>query len=326
MKTKSTIREVMAWILLAFAMFLFSATIVLAQEESTGKTTIKIMKKEKGKTTKIDTTFNSKDDEAIRKILKDLDLDDDMSFEFSVPESPSEPGEGHRQLKFKYDGMSKEDRDDLKNEMESLDEEMSNLREKMKDMHIEIFSDKEGEGKKGYSYHFEMPPIPAIPDCQDGTGSFSRHGFSKMRHHRFFSPVPDSLDDDDRAIIMADDDEMPRVFEKEIVGKHGEKVFVYKRMKPAERKTTDNSLNGNDIMLYPNPNNGMFSLNFHSDTKGSLTIKVYDAQGKEVYSKSVKDFNGEYVGQFDMTKKGKGSFILKISQDDKTYMKKFIIE
>src|SRR4051812_34396746 len=95
MKSNVTIREIMAWILLAGAVFLFSATIVLAQDKKTEKkntTTIKIVKKEDGKTTKIDTTFDSADEEAIEKVLKDLGLEHNMNFNFSVPEPPSSPG------------------------------------------------------------------------------------------------------------------------------------------------------------------------------------------------------------------------------------------
>lgn len=324
MKGNSNYREILTRILLSFSAFLFSASIVLAQEKSTGRTTIKIMKKENGKTTKIDTTFDSNDDEAVRKILKDFD--DHKSFQFSVPEPLSELGSGHRKMKFKYHGLSKSDRDELKKEMEELDDEMNDLREKMKDIKIEIFSDNAENGKNGYSYHFEMPPMPPMPEMHDGVISFYGHDFGKQRRHGFFSPIPDSLDDGDHAIIMADNDELPPVFEKEITGKHGEKVFVYKRMRPADKKSKDHSLKENEISLYPNPNNGTFSLRFQSGQKSSVTIKVYDQQGKEVYSEVVKNFNGEYLGPLDLSAKWKGNYILKITQDDQTHIKKFIIE
>lgn len=97
-------------------------------------------------------------------------------------------------------------------------------------------------------------------------------------------------------------------------------------MKPAEKKFKELSKRDHDINLFPNPSNGVLSVNFNSDKKSSLIVKVYDQQGKEVYSEIVKNFSGEYSNQLDLSKKGKENYILKITQDENTYIKKFIIE
>ncbi len=327
MKRKITIRETLAWIVLAGAVFLFSATIAFAQEKNQSKrntTTIKIVKKEDGKTTKIDTTFDSSNEEAVEKILKDLGVEHGMSFNLSVPESPSAPGEEDHVMRFNYKGMSDKDREQLKEEMEKLKEEMKDVHEKMKDIHIEIHSDKDGKDEDGYSYNFSMPPMPPI---DEGDFNFPDNDCKgKARHHKFVFHHLDSLNDADHVVIIGDGDEKPPVFEKEITGKNGEKVFVYKRSGPEREKLKIESSAKSVINLYPNPNDGKFSLNFHTDKKGELTVKMYDTQGKEVYSEMIKDFNGDYSKQLDLSNKGKGNYILKIIQGNKTMTEKFVIE
>ena len=73
MKRNITAKETFAWIVLLCAAFFFSATVAFGQEKINAKesvTTIRIIKKEDGKTTKIDTTITNGDEEAVEKILK----------------------------------------------------------------------------------------------------------------------------------------------------------------------------------------------------------------------------------------------------------------
>jgi hypothetical protein len=327
MKRNITIKETLAWILLAGAAFLLTATIAFAQEKKPGKkntTTIKIIKNEDGKTTKIDTTFEAGDEEVVEKVLRDLGLEHDMSFDFNAPEPPAAPGDRRRMKMFHYEGMSKEDKEKLKEEMKDLKEEMGELHEKLKDIHIEIFSDEDGKGDISNSYSFTMPPVPPMTDedFNFSDGDCKR----KMRHGNFFFHHLDSLSDNDHAVIMGDEDEQPPVFEKEVKGKHGEKVFVYKRSKPADKMSKEEAEDKSGIKLFPNPNDGKFSIRFHSDTKDELRVKIYNAQGKEVYSETLKDFTGDYSNEFDLSAKGKGSYIIKIAQGKKTMAEKFVIE
>jgi hypothetical protein len=330
MKTNMTIKETLAWIVLAGAVFLFSATIAFAQEKKAEKkntTTIKIVKKEDGKTTKIDTTFDSGDEEAVQKLLKDMGIEHDMNFNFSVPEPPDAPGDKDRVMKFHYKGMSKEDKEKLKEEMQNLKKEMGDLHEKLKDIHIEIFSDKDGDDENGYSYNFSMPPMPPVPPMNDEDLVFSdKDCKGKMRHHSFMFHNLDSLTDADHVAIVGDEDEQPPVFEKEVTGKHGEKIFVYKRSNPGNKMSKEKPADKSGISLFPNPNDGKFSLKFHSDKKSDVSVKVYDAQGKEVYSETMNDFKGDYSNQLDLSSKGKGNYILKITQDNKTMTERFVIE
>jgi hypothetical protein len=108
--------------------------------------------------------------------------------------------------------------------------------------------------------------------------------------------------------------------------KHGEKYFVYKRLKSSDKQEGKKSTDENAISLYPNPNNGKLTFSFHSDQKDNLKIRIFDDQGKEVFSESIKDFSGDYTRQLDLSSNGKGNYILKISQGNKTFSKKFLIQ
>lgn len=328
MKRNFNSKETLAWIVLVGAAFLFSVTLAFAQEKKKGSTTIKIIKNENGRTTKIDTTVDANDDEAIQKILKDLDLDHDMNFNFNTPEPLLAPGEKRRKMKFNYNSLSKKDREELKQEMENLKDEMNDLHEQMKDIHIEIHSDNDGKDRQEYSYHFEMPPMPPMPPDMEGLDrdDFWKNEPGKGHHHHFSFSIPDSLNDDEHVTIMGDDDEQPPVFEKEITGKNGEKVFIYKRSKPADDKSKSKSDTKSQIKLFPNPNDGKFTMNFHSDLKSKLSVHVYDHLGKEVYSETINDFDGDYSNQFDLTKNGNGNYILKVTTGEQTFKEKFVIE
>lgn len=328
MKKSINPKEALAWIVLVCAAFLFSITIAFAQDKSkssTGKISIKIIKKEDGKTTKIDTTINSNDNAALEKILKDAGGKEHMSFNFSFPEAPEPPGSHFRKHSDKK--MTEQEREEFKEAMKNLDEEMKDLHEKIKDIHIEIESEKDEEEGRAYSYHFEMPPMPPVPPMFDKDDDFfSDHDCKgKISFRSFFHDDMDSLEDDDHVIIIGDKNETAPVFEREITGKHGEKVFVYKRSKPEVSKD-DLQSKDEDVKLYPNPSQGKFTLSFNVDKKSELRIRIYNNVGKEVYTETLKDFNGYYFNQVDLSGKGKGNYILKITYGEKTITEKFVIE
>ena len=153
-------------------------------------------------------------------------------------------------------------------------------------------------------------------------------GVSKHGSHSgfsFFHSIPDSADDTDHVVVQGEEGEQPPVFEKEITGKKGEKIFIYKRTKPVEKKQQTIPREDN-LNLFPNPNNGKFSLRFHTNDKDGFSLKIIDAQGKEVYSKKVSDADGDYYDEIDISSRGKGNYILKITQIDQTFIEKFIVE
>jgi len=80
-----------------------------------------------------------------------------------------------------------------------------------------------------------------------------------------------------------------------------------------------------DINLFPNPNNGAFTLRFISERKVPTTISVIDVTGKEVYRETLNDFNGQYDKRIDLQNPVKGTYFVNIIQEDKILTEQFIL-
>jgi len=330
MKTTTTIqpREIIAWIILLFALVLFTVTVSMAQDKKEKKSEIKIkiQKDVDGKQVKIDTTITPDQLPALKEYLKDMDIDFDAEgFDSGKGEMNS-----NMVLRFKHPQMSKEEREAFEKDMEKLKEEMKDLDHEMKDMHIEMHGFNDGD-PENFDLHIQMPPMP--PDAfyfnDDGdnhAGCGSGNGYSYHFRHSD-SEIPDSLEDDKHIILYGNKGEEAPVFEKEIITNDGEKIFIYKRKLPKEEQSkVSASMPITKVKVYPNPGQGKFSLSFTANAKGDVEISVTDVKGTEVYKKTIDDFSGEYYNEVDISGKGKGTYYLKITQGDDSITKKILVE
>jgi hypothetical protein len=62
------------------------------------------------------------------------------------------------------------------------------------------------------------------------------------------------------------------------------------------------------------PFNGKINVDFSAPAKGNVTIAVTDVNGKEIATETVKDFQGDYLGQIDLKKAGAGVYFLRVTQ------------
>ena len=62
------------------------------------------------------------------------------------------------------------------------------------------------------------------------------------------------------------------------------------------------------------PFNGKLNVRFKAPTKGNVTIAVSDVNGKEIATETVKDFQGDYLGQIDLKKASAGIYFLRVTQ------------
>ena len=88
----------------------------------------------------------------------------------------------------------------------------------------------------------------------------------------------------------------------------------------------DNSLDVNSLNLYPNPNDGIFSLNFESAIEGDIEVKVYTSDGRLVYNEIKGDFSGLFIQDINIQGNSRGVYFLMIRQGDQTFSKKFIVQ
>ena len=331
---KISCREVLAWLLLTSAIVFFGVTVTFAQDsrwkKEDGKIHMMIEKEENGTKVKVDTTFDLKDRDKLDEYLRSLDEGFDMP---SIQPVPPEDLDQELSMSFHPIPPGEIDMEDFRMDMDRLKSEMRGLEKELKEMRMEVFSDsihlqvKPGEGNEE-----EFLPFGRDED------------FKITKNHSCCKLIrPDSLSGEARVIILSDGDEEEnegaRVIEKRIDGEHGNRAIVIRRSdkksdasdkqtgsKGEKSKTSVDQGEPGRIECYPNPGDGRFTLSFGMEKKGDTSIRIIDPSGKEVYLETMKDFSGDYSKQVDISGKGKGAFMLKISQNGKSVTKKIVVE
>ena len=79
-----------------------------------------------------------------------------------------------------------------------------------------------------------------------------------------------------------------------------------------------------EFTLFPNPNQGNFTVAFELDKEAPITVSVVDIAGKEVYREEVKEFTGSYRKSIDVSAYAKGTYFLNIVQGEQVYTQQFV--
>lgn len=153
-------------------------------------------------------------------------------------------------------------------------------------------------------------------------------------NYEFFSDDPDSAKNVKVMVIKKDGNK--RVWindENEIYALDGAKYEFQpaskndlEDLKDAGVKTKKKELQLENLKFSPNPNNGKFNLSFTLAEKKKVTINIYDLNGNVVYTETLKDFQGEYNKEIDLSKQESGTFFLQIVQGLYDIIKKIIIQ
>jgi PKD repeat protein len=80
------------------------------------------------------------------------------------------------------------------------------------------------------------------------------------------------------------------------------------------------------MKVYPNPNNGNFTLNFSSSTAQNFSIELYDVLGNIIYKDELNQFKGEYLHTFNDLKIDQGIYFVTIKTAKKFCTKKVVIQ
>ncbi len=73
------------------------------------------------------------------------------------------------------------------------------------------------------------------------------------------------------------------------------------------------------VNIYPNPNNGLFTLSIKATAYATYTIEVRNMLGQIIYSEKLNDFSGDYAKQLDMKEHGSGVYFVSLkTQDNET--------
>jgi hypothetical protein len=74
-----------------------------------------------------------------------------------------------------------------------------------------------------------------------------------------------------------------------------------------------------NITVYPNPNSGVFTLNFTTQQTGKAEINILDILGKIVYSEKYFTFQNENIKEINVGKITSGAYILRVKINEKVY-------
>jgi hypothetical protein len=323
MTNRIQFREVVAWTTLIVAIILLSVSITFAQTKTVninnenGKVHLQMTKSENGKTIKIDTTFSVSENENIDKIVDKIIGDNDGKAD---KDSKQNLKKTKKKIVIDYDSdKSKEDMEDLHKELEesmkSMHDDLKDMSKSLKRMHIQI---NDGDIK---DLDFDIH----ASDFDDGNFSYS---------YSTGDSDEDINIDDEHIIIKGKEGEEPPVLEK-VIEKNGDKIFVYKRSQGKGNSKGEGKSSSHDkkilpelnnLRVYPNPATSKIKIEFNVDKSSDLKIQLFDSNSKEVFSEKLKDFNGTYSKEVNLSGMAKGNYLLKISSQNKTMSLKVIVE
>ncbi len=86
------------------------------------------------------------------------------------------------------------------------------------------------------------------------------------------------------------------------------------------------ALGVSNLKFSPNPNDGHFNLSFELPETTPAKIAVYSMEGRKVYSKKIRQPEGTFSEDIDISKSGSGTYFLQITQGDKAQTKKIVIQ
>ncbi|MCX2742058.1 S8 family serine peptidase [Pontibacter anaerobius] len=81
-----------------------------------------------------------------------------------------------------------------------------------------------------------------------------------------------------------------------------------------------------ELMVFPNPSaDGKFSYTVETSSPENLSLTVVDLLGKQLYTASVRQINGQYKGMVDLSKHANGLYIVRLQHGDQVYTRKIMI-
>jgi hypothetical protein len=82
-----------------------------------------------------------------------------------------------------------------------------------------------------------------------------------------------------------------------------------------------------ELNVYPNPNNGVFTVNINADNTAPYLLEVTNVLGQIVYQRTISDASGEYTANLNLTDYGKGVYMVALKKGQQLQsIKKVIVE
>lgn len=78
--------------------------------------------------------------------------------------------------------------------------------------------------------------------------------------------------------------------------------------------------------FYPNPNDGIFTINFELETQGATQINVYSPSGELVFEEMLEEFSGNYRQKINLGEEiASGLYLIQVSQNGNGMVQKMIV-
>lgn len=111
-------------------------------------------------------------------------------------------------------------------------------------------------------------------------------------------------------------DEIPRRIENNVPHYRFDKGFFGGQSTPIR-----------SVDVYPNrPDSHIINVRFFAPDEGDISIKIIDINGKIMAQETVKNFQGEYVGQMKLRQNSSGTFFVLITQNEDGLTKRIILD
>lgn len=81
-----------------------------------------------------------------------------------------------------------------------------------------------------------------------------------------------------------------------------------------------------NVMVYPNPNDGTFSVNINSSKSITLDLKVYNAIGVKYIEQNQIVINGKYSSTINLQDIKSGLYFITLESDEGVFVKKFLVK
>ena len=87
-----------------------------------------------------------------------------------------------------------------------------------------------------------------------------------------------------------------------------------------------NNLTVENISLFPNPNKGVFRLEFELPNSAETSIKVFNSSGRLIYSFDLGEYQGLFSDEVDISQNGPGAYYLQVQQGSQSMTKKIMLQ
>jgi hypothetical protein len=85
-------------------------------------------------------------------------------------------------------------------------------------------------------------------------------------------------------------------------------------------------LGSSGVKLYPNPNNGLFTIILSTSEASEMSVQVIDSKGTLVYNQSYGVVNGEVNRQIQLENAAQGIYLVKVTLNGESAMYKLVVE